>query len=348
MAISSFIFFFAIVHIFISIVFLSYTPTFSSQDGPHSLFYNQVIDDVISVSSPYIQDLRINHLQLSQPFSSNEVFTDSPNGNLIQLPGLEFFNPRALFSTLQNLRSLVIRYSVKDVGMNFDWSHYCFTKTDANNLSVGIGLSSSLSHLGVTSSQLNCYHIKIISSMLADHPSLTSLDFSHNKIGDYGFKYFGKILSPQSCNLVHIDLSNNLISVDGAFLFSLGLERNNSLEFLNLKLNKLGDDGSEHIFKALAKNSTLTSLNLSSNGMTESSCRILAETFVLNKSLKFLDLCCNTFHESGGKYLQDRIEENYHLLDLKLSLTQISQESETYICQILERNKEVSVNEPSL
>lgn len=232
--------------------------------------------------------------------------------------------------------------------MNFDWNHYCFTKMDANNISSGIGLCHGLLHLGITSSHLNCYHIKVISSVLIDHPSLTSLNFSHNKIGDYGFKYFGKILSPLSCHFVSIDLSDNLIGADGAILFSLGLERNNSLVFLNLKLNKLGDDGCEHIFKALSRNSALQSLNLSSNGMTESSCRILADTFVLNKSLRYLDLCCNTFHESGGKYLQDRIEENYHLMDLKLTLTQISQESETYICQILERNKRLNVNQLAL
>ena len=331
---------------FIISIFLSYMPKFSSQDGTSAFSYGQLIDDIISVSSPYIEELHIDHLLLSQPFCSlsNEQFSDSHDGNLVPILGLEFFNPKALLCALQNLRSFVIRYTVKDIGMNFDWSHYCFTKIDANSLSAGIGLSSSISHLGVTNSHLQCCHIKIISSVLIDHPSLTSIDFSHNKIGDYGFKYFGKILSPLNCNLIHIDLSNNLISADGAILFSLGLERNFSLKYLNLKLNKLGDDGSEHIFKALARNSTLKSLNLSSNGMTESSCRILADTFVLNKSLKFMDLCCNTFLESGGKYIQDRIEENYHLIDLKLALTQISQESETYICQIMERNKKLSVN----
>ena len=154
---------------------------------------------------------------------------------------------------------------------------------DANNISSGIGLCHGLLHLGITSSHLNCYHIKVISSVLIDHPSLTSLNFSHNKIGDYGFKYFGKILSPLSCHFVSIDLSDNLIGADGAILFSLGLERNNSH-------NKIGDYGFKYFGKILSPLSChFVSIDLSDNLIGADGAILFSLDSVIPLLLRFKD-----------------------------------------------------------
>ncbi|KAI6658773.1 T-complex-associated testis-expressed protein 1 [Oopsacas minuta] len=321
---------------------MSFNPTSSNLGQSSSIQYSHLLDETISSSANYIEDLLINHLQYDEPYQNKSIdhYTEANEDVLSDLPIFEHFNPRYILKNLHRLHTFVISYSTKNVGMNFDWSYFNFSTSDAINLSEGLKLSLNLYHLGVISSLLNCSHFKIIHGALMNHLSIRSIDFSHNKISDHGFKYFGKILSSMNCHLTHIDLSNNLIGMEGAASFSHGLEQNITLKCLNLKLNRLGDEGSEHIFKALIKNHILESLNLSSNNLTDFSCRCLAEMLVLNNGLKFIDLCCNSFHESGGKYIQDRIEENYSLLDLNLTLTDISQESETYIAQILERNKQ--------
>ena len=251
------------------------------------------------------------------------------------------FNSTFLFNTLHKLESLIICYGLHDIGMNFDWAYFTFSSQEAISIAKGLKYSSSLLHFGLTKSYLKCCHIKLILASLSDHPSITSLDFSHNKISDLSFNYFGKLLSFVNCRLISIDLSNNIIGFEGALLFSLGLEKNSTLKYLNLRLNKLGDDGSEHLFRCLMKNNTLCTLNLSSNLLSEISCKILAETIAFNTRLISLDLSCNNFSETGGKYLQDRMEQNYNLLEFNLALTGISQESDTFISQMLERNSKM-------
>ena len=303
-------------------------------------FDHNLVEDTISISAGYIQELFISYIQPSQHFqrSCNDQNNELIDDMFLDKAKMAHFNPTFLFDTLHSLKRFVICYGVQDIGMNFDWAYFKFSSQDAISIANGLKYSSSLVHFGLTKSYLKCYHIKLILSSLFDHPSITSLNFSHNKISNQGFKYFGKLLSFFNCRLISIDLSNNLIGFEGALLFSLGLEKNTSLKYLNLRLNKLGDDGSEHIFRYLMKNNTLCSLNLSSNLLSEISCKTLAETIAFNTRLNFLDLSCNNFNETGGKYLQDRMEENSKLLEFNLALTGISQESDTFIAQILERN----------
>ena len=299
-----------------------------------------MVEDILSLSAQYIQELLISYIQPSEDFhfSAADANSELIDDFAYEQPKIGHLNSTFLFKTLHRLERFIICYGVHDIGMNFDWAYFTFSSQEAISISKGLKYSQTLCHFGLIKSYLKCYHIKFILASLFDHPSITSLDFSHNKIGDQSFKYFGKLLSYTNCRLISIDLSNNNIGFEGALLFSLGLEKNLTLKYLNLRLNRLGDEGSEFVFRCLMKNSALCTLNLSSNLLSEISCKILAETIAFNSCLISLDLSCNNLNETGGKYLQDRMEENFYIQEFNLALTGISQESDTFITQMLERN----------
>lgn len=57
-----------------------------------------------------------------------------------------------------------------------------------------------------------------------------------------------------------------------------------------------------------------------------------------NTHLSELSVTCNRFGEAGGKLLQEGMEDNKTLVHFDLRLTEISQESEYCINQIIKNN----------
>lgn len=90
--------------------------------------------------------------------------------------------------------------------------------------------------------------------------------------------------------------------------------------YINFRLNRLGDDGGQAICRALLKNSTLTHVHLGSNALGEPTAAILSQ--------------------DGGKSLQEGMEENTTIQSMDLRLTEVGQENEYCINQLLKRNRE--------
>ena len=57
-----------------------------------------------------------------------------------------------------------------------------------------------------------------------------------------------------------------------------------------------------------------------------------------NSRLTKLSVTCNKFGEAGGKLIQEGMEDNKTLVTFDLRLTEISQESEYCINQIIKNN----------
>lgn len=66
-----------------------------------------------------------------------------------------------------------------------------------------------------------------------------------------------------------IDLKNNNINSDGAYIISRILEVNKNLLSLDLKWNEIGGKGAEMILEGLEKNTLLKNLDLSCNKIPE-------------------------------------------------------------------------------
>lgn len=87
----------------------------------------------------------------------------------------------------------------------------------------------------------------------------------------------GKLLNDHSPNLTVLDVNNNQLDEAAGLSIGHALQRNSTLQELNLSLNRLGDEGAQQVFKGLLHNKSLVLLNISSNDIGELSAPILSE-----------------------------------------------------------------------
>lgn len=130
---------------------------------------------------------------------------------------------------------------------------------------------------------------------LLDHPSLSTLDFSHNIIGDMGARAIGKLLTRSKLKI--LKLHHNNIGGPGAKAIAHALSTNTTLVSLNLRLNRLKNEGGQAICKALLINKTLLHLHLGANEMTACTALSLSKMLAQNKTLKSINLSCNKLGE---------------------------------------------------
>lgn len=140
---------------------------------------------------------------------------------------------------------------------------------------------------------------RLLVKYLLDHPSLRTLDFSHNVIGDSGARAIGKLLTKSKLEI--LNLYDNNIGGPGAKAIAHALSKNTTLVSLNLCLNRLKDEGGQAICKALLNNKTLLHLQLGANGVTWLTVLSLSSMLAQNNTLKSINLSCNTLGEVREK-----------------------------------------------
>jgi len=112
------------------------------------------------------------------------------------------------------------------------------------------------------------------------------LDITCNNICAEGAKSIASLLHIQQ--LVHLDLSSNLISDEGAVHIANTLGSNTSLLMLKLEHCGISDDGITALSEAVSRNCTLQELCLSENPFTNIGLMILSHYLDENKGLKTL------------------------------------------------------------
>ena len=118
---------------------------------------------------------------------------------------------------------------------------------------------------------------------LVSLPTLVSslcTDMSHNKLGDGSGRAVAKLLNGHAPKLASVDLSDNLIGIQGGVAIGHVLQLNNTLRELNLRMNGLYNEGVQPIVKALERNTSLLCLNIGSNNVGESSAPALSDVSV--------------------------------------------------------------------
>ena len=160
-------------------------------------------------------------------------------------------------------------------------------------------------------------------------------------------------------------MCNNSVGEQGAKAIGQALSQNPTLHSLNLRLNRLQDEGGEAIARALLRNSTLCHLHLGANELTGRSAMSLAKALLQNSTLRSLNLSCNTlgvvrnsrrFYKStedhstlrlcvcvcvqdGGKALQEAMSCNTSLQECDIRLTEIDEDSASFIKQVVWSNR---------
>ncbi|XP_056410587.1 dynein regulatory complex subunit 5 [Hyla sarda] len=301
----------------------------------------RTICNLAELSKRYIHSLKIQ--QLLPPVKvetrrEDDDVSDSGSDAGVDFPSMDHFDLNLIAGPLCDLEELHLVYGVKGCGMNFEWNLFRFTDRDCTTLANALKTFRNLKVFRLHRSKVDDNKVRILIRSLLDHPSLVELDLSHNQISDRGARAVGKLLNQS--RLQTLNLCNNNIRPPGAQAIAHALTTNSCLQVLNLRLNHIGDEGGQVLCNALQQNCSLEKLHIGSNKLSEPTATALAQVFSQNTSLKSLNISCNPIGLDGGKQLLEGISDNKTILEFDLRLTDVGQESEFYMNQVLRGNQE--------
>lgn len=302
-----------------------------------------VILDLLPFCKDYVYRLRVDQflppVQLPRHLRNGDQ-TDSGSEGDTEEPITDHYSLGPLVASLSHLEELDLVYGVKDCGMNFEWNLFLFTFRDCHSLAATVKACSTLKIFRLTRSKVDDDKSRILIRSLLDHPALEELDLSHNLIGDRGARAAAKLMSHSRLRV--LNLANNQVRTSGAQALAHALAHNTNLISLNLRLNYMEDEGGQALVHALQTNTCLTTLHLGSNELSETTATLLAQVLSTNTTLTSLNLSCNNIGVDGGKQLLEGLSENHTLLEFDLRLSEIAQESEYLIGQVLAANREIA------
>ncbi|NWV54682.1 DRC5 protein, partial [Daphoenositta chrysoptera] len=297
--------------------------------------------ELIPLCKGYVRKLEIDQflppLCVDQEEESNDL-TDTEEDDALNEAYTHHYDLKDLITALPHLEELHLIYGVKSCGMNFEWSLFNFTEQDCSNLAVTIKMCHNLKVFKLTRSKVDDDKIKVLARNLLDHPCLLELDLSHNLIRDNGAQALGKLISHS--RLETLNLCNNQIHHLGAQALAQGLAESSTLTSLNLRLNFVEDKGGEAIGRALLTNTSLKSLHLGSNNLSEPTAAVFSQVLAQNTTLTSINFSCNHLGLDGGKQLLEGLANNKTLTELDLRHTEVEQETDFLIHQIVWANRE--------
>ncbi|NXO15715.1 DRC5 protein, partial [Oriolus oriolus] len=307
---------------------------------PNTTDPKQVLE-LIPLCQGYVRKLEVNQflppLRVDQKEESNDPDDTEEDADFSEAY-THHYSLKNLITALPHLEELHLTYGVKSCGMNFEWSLFNFTEQDCSSLAAALKKCHNLKVFKLTRSKVDDDKIKVLARNLLDHPCLLELDLSHNLIKDNGAQALGKLISHS--RLETLDLCNNQIRHLGAQALAQGLAESSTLTSLNLRLNFVEDKGGEAIGHALLTNTSLKSLHLGSNNLSEPTAAVFSQVLAQNTTLTSINFSCNHLGLGGGKQLLEGLANNKTLTELDLRHTEVEQETDFLIHQIVWANRE--------
>ncbi|NWV93021.1 DRC5 protein, partial [Machaerirhynchus nigripectus] len=307
---------------------------------PNTTDPKQVLE-LIPLCKGYVRKLEIDQflppVRVDQKEESNDLADTEEDADFNEAY-THHYNLKDLITALPHLEELHLTYGVKSCGMNFEWSLFNFTEQDCSNLAAAVKMCHNLKVFKLTQSKVDDDKIKVLVHNLLNHPCLLELDLSHNLIRDNGAQALGKLISHS--RLETLDLCNNQIRHLGAQALAQGLAESSTLTSLNLRLNFLEDKGGEAIGHALLTNRSLKSLHLGSNNLSDPTAAVFSRVLAQNTTLASINFSCNHLGLDGGKQLLEGLANNKTLTELDLRHTEVEQETDFLIHQIVWANRE--------
>ena len=150
---------------------------------------------------------------------------------------------------------------------------------------------------------------------LETNQHLLSLNMSGNIVGimehinvldpdfDTGGEVIAEFLRSDSCRLIDLDMSWNLIRLGSAVEIGRSLAVNQTLKSINLSYNAFGRDGGMAIGESLHWNNTLETLDISSNSIPESGALVMVHALRKNRTIKNIILDSNPLGKRGIREL---------------------------------------------
>ncbi|XP_055850578.1 uncharacterized protein LOC129915137 [Episyrphus balteatus] len=279
------------------------------------------VQTVLDICAPYINRLQIDFLQPSMGERNDHIPLD------------------IILSSLPDLKSLRVTYCTKTIGTNFYLGCSSFSRRDITNFALGISNSYELREFWLHSVKLEPYQLAYISKSLdrgCQH--LIKLAITHCAMHDDGLQQFLDGCTVESFpNLKTLDLTNNLISPEGAYVLSQALQGRH-LEKLFLRLNPIESDGAAAIL-SVVQHLPLKILDISGCSMTNTITKLLMQFIVQNETILNLDVSNNFLEESFGTKICKIIGFNKVLCQLDLRNTGVTQDTKNKIIEVLKLNK---------
>ena len=125
------------------------------------------------------------------------------------------------------------------------------------------------------------------------------LDLHGIGVGDAGAASLASALE-KNATLQTLNLSFNKVGAAGAASLASALEKNATLQKLDLIMAEVGAAGAASLASALEKNATLQTLMLGSNGVGDAGAASLASALEKNATLQTLSLCNNEVMGDSG------------------------------------------------
>ena len=176
-----------------------------------------------------------------------------------------------------------------------------------------------------------------ISDCLKINKSLKELNMSENMITSNGAKEIATAIRVNT-TLEKLDLSCNRISNDGVSFISDCFKNNNSLQELNISKNKITSEGAQYIAEAIQVNTTLAKINVSCNAISDDGAAAISYSLRFNNSLQELNMSRNEITSEGVKKITKVIQVNTTLKCLDLSINKIVDDGADFISGGLKSN----------
>ena len=130
-----------------------------------------------------------------------------------------------------------------------------------------MGSNSGLTLLSLNLCRLCEEGASYLARGLGFNRNLKTLLLSGNAMKDLGLAAISDAVSKSSLPLVHLDVSNNIITDESAIPFAHAMTSNRYLEMVNMKGNQIGPEGGNALREAIGDHDSLVKFNLESNAV---------------------------------------------------------------------------------
>lgn len=157
-------------------------------------------------------------------------------------------------------------------------------------LSRLLSKTNSITSLNVSHNPLGNEGVKYISEALRINSSITILRLVDTRIGAKGMNHLSDTLKHENRTLTELWIGKNPLGDEGLLTLSNCLEKNPTIQVLNVENTGGGEKGMIHISRMLENNSQLLDLILDGNTMGEEGVRMIARSVRKNEKLGWLSI----------------------------------------------------------
>ncbi|XP_070181149.1 leucine-rich repeat-containing protein 74A-like [Littorina saxatilis] len=158
---------------------------------------------------------------------------------------------------------------------------------------------------------------KVLATAIKDNDSLQEIRAAGNKFDDKTGEYFAEAIKVNT-QIKQLDLSRNMLSIDGAIAIGKAMEDNETIIQFDLSYNHLRGKGIKGLAKMLAKNIGLLNLDISWNGVGTEGAKLLGEGLGHNENLAVLAVNGCRLNLESLIALLSKMKENRCLKSLQI------------------------------